>query len=688
MYANLTPSEFLPVRLLFVLSFIAALYLFSTRVKFLVQAMRLGVPDPKPRFDHPGNRIMSLLTYVFGQKRVLMFLGGIGHFIIFWGFLMICLATLEFFINAVLPGVSFWKIPGFPVIGLIVDILSLAVLAAIAVSLYRRFFIKPVRLEGPISGTIDAVIILGLITTLIISYFLMCSMRIQAGEVSASWAPISNLFSALTPDVKEGQVSGSAKLFFGILWLIHLSCLLFFIYYIPRSKHLHILGAIPNVYLRDFGSTGVINKMDLENEEAESFGVNAVEQFTWKQLLDTYACTECGRCQEQCPAYNTGKELTPKGLVHELKEHLFERAPVLIKEGKMSAEKLEEMKEKYEILNKDLIGGVFSEKFIWACTSCQACQTSCPVWIQHVQLIMDMRRYLVLTESKMSSEVQLVMRNFEKNSNPWGLGQHLRDEWAADLDVPTMADKGEEGAEYLLYLGCSASLDQENKSIAIDTVKILKAAGVNFAILGQEEMCCGETARRLGNEYLSSAMMQGNVEIFGGYNVKKIITVCPHCFNTLKNEYSQFEGNYEVYHHAEFIKKLLDEGKIKLVNRADMGNVVWHDSCYLGRYNEIYEQPRDLIEKATGKAPTEMDKHHKLSFCCGAGGGGMWMEENEGERINIARSKMAVAAGADTICTACPYCRSMFMDGVKNIDKEDIKVRDISHVVLSAMKKD
>jgi Fe-S oxidoreductase len=686
MYSFLTPSEFLPVRFLFLLCFFGVIYLFTTRAKFLLQALRLGVPDPKPRFDRPGKRVMSVLTFVFGQKRVLMFLGGIGHFVIFWGFLMISLATLEFLVNAVFPQVSFWAIPGFKVIGLIVDIISLGVLIAIVISLYRRLIIKPVRLVGPLSGTIDAVIILGLISTLIVSYFLMCAMRISTGEISASWAPISNLFTGIMPAVKEGQVTTSAKAVFAILWVIHLSALLFFIYYIPRSKHLHILGAIPNIYLRDFGPTGVINKMDLEDEEAESFGVNAVEQFTWKQLLDTYACTECGRCQEQCPAFNTGKELTPKGLVHELKEHLFERAPVLIKEGRMSAEKVEEMKEKYEVLNKDLIGGVFSEQFIWACTSCQACQTSCPVWIQHVQLIMDMRRYLVLTEAKMSSEVQLALRNMEKNSNPWGIGQHLRTEWAAGLDIPTMAEKGEDGAEYLLYLGCSASFDQENRRIAIDTAKILKAAGVDFAILGQEEMCCGETARRLGNEYLSAAMMQGNVDVFNGYNVKKIITVCPHCYNTTRNEYRQFGGEYEVYHHTEFIRKLIDEGKIKLGKSVDMGNVVWHDSCYLGRYNEIYEGPRELIAKATGKPPAEMSKHHKLSFCCGAGGGGMWMEESEGERICTVRARMAVEAGADTICTACPYCRTMLTDGVKNLEKWDIKVRDISSIVLGAMK--
>ncbi len=683
MYSYLTPSEFFLVRILFLAAFVYVLYLFATRVRFLVEAMQLGVPDPKPRTDDPPSRVQALLTYVFGQRRVLMFPGGFGHFVIFWGFLTISLATLEFILNGLIPQISFWKIPGFALIGLFVDIISLAVMVAIVISLYRRFVMKPIRLQGPLSGHVDAIIVLGLISTLIISYFFMTAMRVSAGEMSAFWAPVSSTFRGLLPAAKEGEVTGMAKAVFGFLWLVHLSALLFFLYYIPRSKHLHLLGAIPNIYLRDFGPTGIVNKMDLEDEEAESFGVNAVEQFTWKQLLDTYACTECGRCQEQCPAFNTGKELSPKGLIHDLKEHLFERAPVLIAEGKLTSEKLEEMKQKYEILNKELIGGVFSENLLWACTTCQACQTVCPVWIEHVQLIIDMRRYLVLTEAKMSSEVQLFMRNMEKNSNPWGMGQHLRGEWADGIEIPTMAEK--EGAEYLLYVGCSASLDQENKSIAIATAKILKAAGVDFAILGQEEMCCGETARRLGNEYLSAAMMEGNVELFNAYGVKKIITVCPHCFNTTKNEYRQFGGEYRVYHHTEFIKQLIDDGKIKLNKKVNLGNLVWHDSCYLGRYNYIYEQPRELIEKATGRAPIEMSKHHQLSFCCGAGGGGMWMEETEGERINVARSRMAIEAGADTVCTACPFCRTMLMDGTKNLNKENIKIVDISQIVLSAI---
>lgn len=686
MYEYLTPSEFIPVRIIFLIAFAAAVYLFATRVKFLYDAMMLGVEDPKPRFDDPGKRIMSVLTFVFGQKRVIMFLGGLGHFVIFWGFLMIGFATIELLVNALIPSVNFWLIPGFPIVGLIVDLISLGVIIAIVISLIRRFFFKPVRLEGPISGMYDALIILGLITTLIITYFMMGGMRISAGEMYASYAPISNLFTNIMPAAEEGHVSGTAKAVFGILWAIHLAALLFFIYYIPRSKHLHLLGAIPNIYLRDFGPTGAVNKMDfekLEEEEAEVFGVQEVEQFTWKQLLDGYACTECGRCQEQCPAYNTEKPLTPKGLVHEMKEHLLERAPVVIKEGKLDMEKTEELKEKYEILNKNMIGDVFSHEFIWACTTCQACQTACPVWIEHVQLIVDMRRYLVLTEASMPAEAELALRNMEKNSNPWGIGNHKRGEWAADLEVPVMGAL-EKPAEYLLYLGCSAQFDEENKAIAISVARILKAAGVDFAILGEEEMCCGETARRLGNEYLADAMMQGNVEVFGAYNVKKVITVCPHGYNTIKNEYPAYGGNYEVYHHTEFIKMLLDSGKIKLNKKVDLGNIVWHDSCYLGRYNEIYDQPRSLIQAATGKAPTEMEKHHKLSLCCGAGGGKMWMEEEE-PRVNVRRTEMALDASADTICTACPFCRTMFLDGTKVKEKENIKCVDVSQLIADAM---
>ncbi len=687
MYEYLTPSEFIPVRIIFLIAFATAMYFFAIRVKFLFAAMKLGVEDPKPRFDDPGKRVTSVLTFVFGQKRVLMFLGGIGHFTIFWGFLMIAFATSELLVNAIFPSVNFWTmVPGFPIVGLIVDIISLCVIIAIVISLIRRFAFKPVRLEGPKSGMYDALIILGLITTLIITYFMMGGMRISAGEINPAFAPISNLFTGIMPAAVEGSVGSTAKLVFGILWAIHLSSLLFFIYYIPRSKHLHLLGAIPNIYLRDFGTTGAINKMDfekLEEEEAEVFGVQEVEQFTWKQLLDGYACTECGRCQEQCPAYNTEKPLSPKILVHEMKEHLLERAPVILAEGKLDMEKTEELKEKYEILNKSMIGNVFSHEFIWSCTTCQACQTACPVWIEHVQLIVDMRRYLVLTEAAMPSEAELAMRNMEKNSNPWGIGNHKRAEWAEGLDVPVMSAL-EEPAEYLLYLGCSAQFDEENKGIAISTAKILKAAGVNFAILGEEEMCCGETARRLGNEYLSDAMMQGNVEIFAGYNVKKIITVCPHCYNTTKNEYPQYGGDYEVYHHTEFIKMLLDQNKIKLNKKVDLGNLVYHDSCYLGRYNDIYDQPRSLIQAATGKAPTEMAKHHKFSFCCGAGGGMMWMEEEE-PRINVRRTEMAIDAGADTICTACPYCRTMFLDGVKVKEQENIKCVDISQVIADAM---
>ncbi len=679
----LTPSANPVIKVLFILFFAAALGIFGRRVLFLYKCLSLGVTDPKKRVDNVAERIKGLIIFVFGQKRVVMFLGGLGHFIIFWAFLMIGFATLELWTNAIFPSVSFWKlIPGFQLLGLVIDIISLLCICAIVVSVIRRIFIKPVRLQGPLSGKIDAFVILSLITILIITYYLMAGIRINAGEIAnaSTWAPVSNWVASFMPDPHK---AASAKTLFAIFWWIHVMDLFVFMSYIPHSKHLHLLGSIPNVFMRDLGPTGAINKMNLEDETLETFGVNAVEQFTWKQLVDSFACTECGRCQEQCPAYNTEKPLSPKSLIHELKEHLFERGAVLIKEGKPNAEKLEELKEKYEILTKNMIGDVFSEDVIWSCTSCQACQTCCPVWIEHVQLIMDMRRYLVLTESKMSSEVQLTLKNMEKNSNPWGIGQHKRAEWAAELEIQTFAENPE--AEYLLYLGCSASLDEENKAIAQSTAKILKAAGVSFAILGEEEMCCGETARRIGNEYLSAAMMEGNVEIFKAYNIKKIISPCPHCFNTLKNEYKQYGGDFEVFHHSEIINKLLSEGKIKLSKKLDRGRMTVHDSCYLGRYNFIYEQPRSIVNATTGSAPVEMKKHHALSFCCGAGGGRMWMEELIGQRINEVRAKMAVEAEANSVCTACPYCRTMFSDAFKNLEKEDIKVYDISQLVVDAM---
>ncbi|HOO56289.1 MAG TPA: (Fe-S)-binding protein [bacterium] len=678
----LTPSANPVIKVIFIVLFIAALAVFAKRVLFLFNCLKLGASDPRPRTNDITERIIGVIKLVFGQQRVVMFIGGIGHFIIFWGFLMIGFVTMELWTNALFPSVSFWKlIPGFNIVGLIVDLISLAVIFAIVISLLRRFIIKPVRLKGPLSGTIDAVIILGLITALIITYFMMTGIHINQGEIPAAWAPISNLFAGFMPDPHTSEAS--AKTVFAIAWWIHVIDLFIFIAYIPHSKHLHLLGAIPNIFLRDLGPTGVVNKMDLEDETLETFGIDRVEQFTWKQLLDSYACTECGRCQEACPAFNTDKPLSPKTLTHELKEHLFERGAVIIKEGPITDENMETLMEKYDVLKKNLIGDVFSEDFIWACTSCQACQTVCPVMIEHTELIFDMRRYLVLTESKMSPEVQLTLRNMEKNSNPWGIGQHKRAEWAEGLEIPTFAEKPD--AEYLFYVGCSASYDEDNKAIAISTAKVLKQAGVDFAILGEEEMCCGETARRIGNEYLSMAMMEANVEVFKAYNIKKIITVCPHGYNSFKCDYPQYGGDYEVWHHTEFISKLIDEGKLKLSSKFDGGKITWHDSCYLGRYNNIYSEPRNVIKKATGSDPVEMSKHHKLSFCCGAGGGRMWMEEDLGSRINNTRAKMAVDVNADIMVTACPFCRTMFVDGMKDLEKEDIKVMDISQIVEKSL---
>ncbi len=681
--ATLTPTVALWAKLLFAVLFITSLAVFTRRVLFLINCLKLGAQENQPRTDQPLRRIGGLFKFGFGQNRVLMFLGGVGHLFIFYGFLIISLATLEFIVNGFFPAVSFWRaFPAFRYIGAGVEGLSFLVLFAIGVSVIRRAVIRPVRLKGAAGG--EAYLILGLIVTLILTYLFMTAQRIGAGEIPAGWAPLSYFFTQITPEV---PFLGS-RWFYWLSWWLHAATFLFFLSYIPYSKHLHILGAFPNLYLKSHGQAGRVAPFpfDLGDDslDVEVFGVNAVEQFSWKQLLDTYACTECGRCQEQCPAFATGKALTPKGMIHDLKNHLFERGAALLKEGASSPDDIEKVKSGIApALERNLIGDVFSEDFIWACTTCGACQRVCPVFIEHIQLIIDMRRYLVLTESKMPPGLPATMRNMENTSNPWGIGNHKRSQWAAGLDIPTFAENPD--AEYLLYIGCAGSFDDASQVIATATAKILRAAGVTFAILGEEEVCCGETARRLGNEYLAYMLVTMNVETFKAYNIRKIITICPHCYNVLKNEYPQFGGSYQVWHHTEILKTLLDQHTIAPLKKPELGTVVWHDSCYLGRYNEIYGQPRGIIEAFTGSQAAEMPRHHALSFCCGAGGGRMWIEENEGTRINQHRTRMAIDSGADTICTACPYCRTMFVEGCNQLGVENIKCLDISQIIADSM---
>ena len=684
-----------PTNIITTFLFLGALGVFCYVAYGLVKILLLGAKED--RFDRIGERIKSVVVFVLGQRRVVREPAGWGHFVIFWGFIFITLGTGEGFIKGVWPGFSYRTILdplhlGFLYMpyNLIVDLISFGVLIALTIGLVRRYVIKPVRLESDDpKAKVDATIIIALIYVLIVFMFLLrgSEMNLAAYEGHplihpVAWAPISYLVGVvlggpITSDVQFGHM----QVFSAIFWWIHNLIILVFMIYIPFSKHLHLLGAIPNIFFRSFGPKGELAKMDLEDETVESYGISKIEEFTWKQLLDEFACTECGRCQENCPAFLTDKALSPSRMIHHLKLHLKDKGAVLVA-GKPEDDLTEEEKAKLE---KQMIGDVFSEDAIWDCTTCRNCQENCPVFIEHIQKIVDMRRYLVLTESRFPAEAQTVFRNMETNYNPWSMGYSTRADWAKDLDVKLLSEVGE--TDILFWVGCAGSFDDRAKKVSTSMVKILKTAGIDFAILGTEEMCCGETARRMGNEYLAQTLMSGNVEVMANYKFNRILVTCPHCLNTLKDEYPQFEGNYQVVHHTELLAELLASGKIPEPKGLNGGGpVTYHDSCYLGRYHDIYEAPRKTLQSIPGATLVEMDRTHSKSFCCGAGGGRMWLEETVGERINEKRTEAAIQTGAKTIGTACPYCLTMFEDGVKaKGGEEGIKVVDLAELIAEGL---
>jgi Fe-S oxidoreductase len=410
--------------------------------------------------------------------------------------------------------------------------------------------------------------------------------------------------------------------------------------------------------------------MDLEDESIEQFGAADIEHLTWKQMFDSYTCTECGRCTDACPAANTGKLLSPREIIINVRKRTVEKAPLII-----------EGNEKSELLEKTLIHNYIKPEELWACTTCGACMQECPVTIEHIDTIVDMRRNLVLMESEFPSELNEVFKNLETNGTPWAFNAQDRANWAEGMNIKTMAE--DNNTEYLFWVGCAGSFDARYQKVTKATATLFQKAGIDFRILGTEEKCNGDTARRLGNEYLAQMMMQENIETLNNYKVKKIITGCPHCFNSLKNEYPQFGGNFEVYHHTEILEKLVEDGKIKMKESESKEKITYHDSCYLGRYNNIYNSPRNSLNSIAGIELLEMDRNLDKGFCCGAGGGRMFLEETEGTKINLNRTKEAIDTGAETVASACPFCMTMLSDGVKDFDKTDeVAVKDIAEIIL------
>jgi len=650
---------------------------------------------PEMRLDNMNERVKTVLREIFLQEKVLKDrFPGIMHALIFFGFFVLIFGAAfdagQHHVTEPLFGWTFLKGNFYLGFSFLMDLFGLAVLAGVIIALDRRFVTKPDRLgyKGEVENTPDDVIVLLLIGSIIITGFIVEALRIHVTNPPweywsfAGWL-LSRTFMGVDHD--------TAKTLHQVFWWTHAILGLGFIAYIPYSRLMHIITTPANHFLKSYKPTGYIEPIrDFEN--AEAFGVGKLEEFTWKQIFDSDACTRCGRCQDGCPAYLTGKPLSPKKLVQDIKTHWLEKAPLDPLMAKVAA-KLAAAKGETpapvvegEETGKALVGEVIDLHELWSCTNCMYCMEHCSASIEHVPKIIDMRRYKVLTEADFAPELQLTCRNMENNSNPWGIGAHLRGDWAKEMGVKTLAE--DPSVEYLFYVGCSGSFDDRGKKISIAFAKILQEAGVSFGILGNEEGCCGDSAMRAGNEYLFQTLAQTNIDLMNGYGVKKIIAICPHGYNCLKKDYPNFGGNFEVYHHTEIIAKLIYEGKIKLTQSLP-GTFVYHDSCFLGRYNNIYDQPRKILKAIPGLQLVEMERNLDKSFCCGAGGARMWMEEDIGERINNARTKQAMAVKADTIAVGCPFCLTMMSDGIKdNQMSETMAAWDIAELVVKAMGKE
>jgi Fe-S oxidoreductase/nitrate reductase gamma subunit len=622
-------------------------------------------------------RIGSVIVNVLGQARLLQndFWPGLMHATIFWGFCILTLGTIEFFGKGVTESFYLPLMSNTPAYLILQDAFSLGVILAIGYAMFRRLVTKPRRLTMSTEALLILLLILGLMVTDLVA---------DAGRILLAPAPSDHwqfAGRALAHGL-AGLPGGAVQVIFHAAWWVHAVLLLSFLVFLPYSKHLHIMAAPFNVFFAPQTPKGRFPTADLEN--SETFGVGSIEEFTWKDLFDTYNCTECGRCTSGCPANISGKELDPKWLILNLREHLQEGGPrLLAKAGNGAAAAATGTSHDEPPHDQPMVGGVIKDNVLWACTTCRWCVDACPVFIEHVPKIIDMRRFLVLTESRFPAELQPTFRNLETNSNPFQMSWQTRADWAKDLGVKVMSDVKE--AEYLYWVGCYGSFDERNKKVARAFVKLLQAARVDFAILGNEEKCTGEPARRLGHEYLYQTLAQGNIETLKQYKFQTIVTACPHCFNTIRNEYPDFDGRFKVIHHSQLLDELVASGRLR-VKKERTERITYHDACNLGRYNDVYEEPRRVLASTARADLLEMSLNRKKGFCCGGGGGRAWMEENEGRRVSQVRVEQAMEVKPDILASACPFCLTMFEDGVKSKEVADkIKTRDIAEVLAESL---
>ncbi len=660
------------------------------------------VGKPEHRLDDPARRLWNLLTIGFAQTKILRDpTAGTSHAAVFWGFLVVTVGTVEVFVQGVWDGfsyASFLPAPLYALYALSQELFALLILAAVSFLIYRRLVLKPKRLQGDVVHGTEAVLILATIGLLMVTLIITGTMEaIYEPDAPSGYGRLVGHGLALA---LSGVVSpDGAHAVRDVSWWTHAIAVLGFINFLPYSKHLHVLVSLPNVFLSNTsgpGTIGAMRPMNLEDETAEQFGASDVEHLSWKNLLDGYACTECGRCTAACPANITGKVLSPRKIVVNTRQRLMEKAPLVVADvGEFRRPTLVEGEgadagspTATAVLENRLLDNYITEEELWACTSCRACVQECPVSIDQLDIINELRRNLVLMESRFPEELQPAFQSMERNGSPWAFSPAAREEWAEGMDIPTMAEAFERGSrpDLLFWVGCMGSFDDRAKKITVAFARVLKAAGVDFAILGQEETCNGDPARRMGNEYLYQTLAKGAIETLDRYEVKTVVTFCPHCFHQIGNEFPQLGGEYEVIHHTTYIERLLQEGRVPLdTDEGRQLTMVYHDSCYLGRYNDVYDAPRETLKRALPVVTLVEPKRTKSrGLCCGAGGGRMWMEETAGKRINVERTEELLATGAEAIAVACPFCMTMMTDGVTAKGSE-VPVLDISEIVASRL---
>ncbi|MEH7111053.1 heterodisulfide reductase-related iron-sulfur binding cluster [Neobacillus niacini] len=670
-------------------------YVVKTRIAFI----KLG---KKVEFDNKvKERMQKIWVNVFGQKKLLKDKkSGIMHVMFFYGFILVQFGAIDFIWKGLVPGSHIPLGPLYAGFTFFQEIVTLMILVAVIWAFYRRYVEKLVRLKRNFKSGLVLIFIGGLMLSVLVGN----GMGIIWHVHEATWTePIASLIALIFSGIGE---TASIVIFY-VAWWAHLLFLLTFLVYVPQSKHAHLIAGPVNVYFNRLEKPGKLKKVDFEDESQESFGVGKIEDFTQHQMIDFYACVECGRCTNMCPATGTGKMLSPMDLIVKMRDHLTNHgAAVTSKQpwvptfafGNTTGNRIalaasgQGAEETAATLayNPSLIGEVITEEEIWACTTCRNCEDQCPVMNEHVDKIIDLRRYLVLTEGKLDADAQRAMTNIERQGNPWGLNRKERETWREvreDVEIPTVKEMNKKGEEfeYLFWVGSMGSYDNRSQKIALSFAKLMNEAGVKFAILGNKEKNSGDTPRRLGNEFLFQELAAKNIEEFEKAEVKKIVTIDPHAYNIFKNEYPDFGLEAEVYHHTEILFELVRDGRL-VPKHAVNEKITFHDSCYLGRYNDVYDPPREILKSIPGVQLVEMERNRETGMCCGAGGGLMWMEEETGHRINVSRTEQALAVNPSVISSGCPYCLTMLSDGTKAKEVEEkISTYDVAELLEKAV---